>query len=126
MDNHRRQTLGPVSPNMLPARRASMAPARVTKPGANGGRPRQSMAPPSSVPSRPSLAPPSTARRSGHGQKAAADPRPVHDKKWALETMKSVLVYVASHGYGKELDLKVSLVIQRNIACLTRKEWSGP
>ena len=103
MDSHRRQTLGPVSPNAMPNRRMSLAPARVTK---GGGKARQSMAPPgSTAPPRGDPGRQAAARRSGHGQRPS-DPRPITEKAWQLRCMKDVIAYVSARSYDKEIDLK--------------------
>lgn len=122
MDSHRRQTLGTMSPNVLPARRMSVAPpSRISKPGGGAGaRPLQSMVPPGSISARQ----PGTARRSGHGQEPE-DPRPVKDKKWQLEAKKSVICFAAANGYPKELDLKVCFAQRsRSVKICDRAVWT--
>lgn len=105
MNNNRRQTLGGLSPAQLNSR-ASLGPARITKDGkgsvkATALNSRQSLAPKLGN-SRLSTLSGVQRRSSTYGKKASGpkqDPRPVSDKAYQHNCIRSLIEFLSTHTY---------------------------
>ena len=109
----RRKTLGGLSPGQLNSR-ASLAPGRVVnkdgKSGWGGGAAGPGKVPLDKALSRLSLAGPVQRRSSAYTTKAPgvkSDPRPVGDKLYQQNCVRTVITFLASHGYEYQATPKV-------------------
>ncbi len=124
----RRQTLGALSPGALNSRQSSanmLGPSRTGKQDGAAGGPRQSLKPGAG---RPSMAPPrpsdaldprrSSAFGKGGNSGVKADPRPLGNKEYFSNCLKTVIAYLSTHGYPYAVSPKL-------LASPTGECWRG-
>lgn len=125
----RRKTLAGLSPGQVNSR-ASLAPGRIAKDMKNGGGWNGAgKGPLDKAMSRMSLAGPVQRRSSAYTTIKSApglksDPRPVGDKAFQQNCIRTVIAYLAAHGYEFQVTPKVRMFTMR-VCIVWRKNRSS-